>query len=98
MAKMKKSIVLKIGILLMIGLMLLLSYHTHPPLSPGDGDDDHCLLCQILHTGFTFSLSFEFSALLILIEIIFLSQTLIEKILPQTGFDYRAPPFMLLFN
>lgn len=78
--------------------MLLLSCHTHPPLSPWDGDDDHCLLCQILHAGFTCSLSFELNLLLILIGIIFFSQTRAAKILPQTGYDNRASPLLLLFN
>lgn len=95
---MKKSVILKISIILVIGLMLLLSCHTHPLLSPWDGGDDHCLLCQLLQVGFTCSLVFILKLLLNLFEILSLIQNPTVTIPFRTGYDNRAPPCMFLFN
>lgn len=94
---MKKRTSLQIIVILLIGFMLILSCHTHPYRSPWDSDDDHCLLCHILHSGFTFNLAFKLILLIILIGIIIPSQANTVKTRPQTGYDNRAPPIAFLF-
>jgi ABC-type cobalt transport system substrate-binding protein len=95
---MKKQIGFRIIVLLLIGVMLILSCHTHPQHFSCGGEDDHCLLCQVLHSGFTYTPSFELILLLTIIELITLLPVFAIKLFHHTGCDGRAPPVNLLFN
>ncbi len=93
---MQKRVILKLAVILFIAILLSLCCHTHLDHFPGDGQDDHCPLCQILFAGFTASPSFELILVAILIQIVvpFLSDIL--KARPQTHYDNRASPFLCL--
>jgi hypothetical protein len=95
---MKKQVHLQIIVILLIGLMLILSCHTHPHYSAWDGRDEHCSLCQILYAGFTGNFCFELILGFFLIGTIIPCRAGTVKIFPQTGYDDRAPPAALLFN
>jgi hypothetical protein len=94
---MKKRTSLQIIVILLIGLMLLLSCHPLFHHSLLDGDDDNCLLCHLLHVGFTSNFLFELTQLLIFIEIVVLLLKNTVKRRLQTGYSNRAPPFTFLF-
>jgi hypothetical protein len=96
---MKKRTGLHIIALLLVGVMLLLSCHIHPHHFWDCGEDDHCPLCQILHSGFTFTSSFELIQLWIIItELIVFAPVIVLKLFSPTGCDNRAPPVNLFFN
>lgn len=79
-------------IILLIGIIVLLSCHTHAHHLPWDGDDAHCHLCQILSNGFTGIHFFDLIILWILIGMICVSHAVAAKTRPQTGYDNRASP------
>jgi hypothetical protein len=96
--EMKKQIGLRIIVLLLIGVMLMLSCHMHSHHCSCCGEDHHCLLCQVLHSGITYTPSFELVLLLIIIELISLAPVIAIKLFHDIGCDGRAPPVNLLFN
>lgn len=88
---MKKLAHFKIIAILFISLALLLICHVHPHTS-WDGDDDHCLSCQILQSGFVYVSPLILSMLFILVIIIPHNQTGVFETSTPSGYANRAPP------
>jgi hypothetical protein len=93
---MKKTIGLRLTVTLIIGVMLLLSCHTHPHQFSFLGDVAHCPLCQILQCGFTFTPSFELILLMLTIGNIFITSLTVPILIRHPKCTVRAPPTLPL--
>jgi membrane-bound ClpP family serine protease len=94
---MKKRFYLRLTVILLIGVLLLLSGHTHPHNYLISAD--HCILCQILQCGFTNVVSFILTLFLIGIVLILPETFTPSNFYFLTVNDSRASPVNLpLYN
>jgi hypothetical protein len=90
MTKSKSSF--QILILVLVIFLLLLTVHTHPYGHGHEHDEKHCLLCQLLGTGFVDTLSFRLICFFIFLITVYRYKEIIIKAAKCFSYSFRAPP------
>lgn len=88
----KRKSLFQLLILVLIVSLLLLTTHTHP-YRPGTRDtENHCLLCQLIRTGFIDTICFQLICSFISLITIYWYITIIIKSTTCFSYILRAPP------